>query len=88
MIETIIEISVFIWALATLYGYKEKIKKRLLWDLELKHLKTYLIVLIKLTPENKETILITYDEYKRAGGNGYIDLMFNEWKTKYLSPTK
>ncbi|MDR3169835.1 MAG: hypothetical protein LBU27_09165 [Candidatus Peribacteria bacterium] len=67
MVEMIIQISVFLGALVAIYGFKEKIKKWLLSDLELKTLRTYLIVLIKLTPMNKETILLTYDEYKRLG---------------------
>jgi hypothetical protein len=33
---------------------------------------------------NKETILLTYDEYKRLGWNGYVDFMFKEWKEQYL----
>jgi hypothetical protein len=86
--ETIIQLSVFLGALWIIFAYKEKIRKWLLGDLELRTLRTYLIVLIKNTPDNIETILITYDDYKKLWGNGYVDLMYQKRKEKYLDNGK
>lgn len=36
--------------------------------------------LIHDDPENEDTICKLFDEYKKAGGNKYMDLKFEKWK--------
>jgi len=39
-------------------------------------------------PENRYAITMLYDQYKRMGGNSYLDAEFEKWTKKYNKPTK
>ena len=39
--------------------------------------------LIQHDPKDKYTICLLYDEYKKNGGNSYLDAMYNKWSKKY-----
>jgi predicted membrane-bound mannosyltransferase len=88
--ETIIELSVFTVAIATIYRYKEKIKRWLLKEVKdeiredkLETKRNSILYLITFIPENSVAIMRAYDEYKALGGNSYIDDVFYRWKAEY-----
>ena len=43
-----------------------------------------IIAQIEHNPTDVKTILSLYDEYKKEGGNSYMDAYVNKWKKKYL----
>lgn len=51
-------------------------------DINIKLKRMEIIMNICHNPEDKETILTLYDEYKNIGGNSYIKNMIQEWKDR------
>ena len=39
-------------------------------------------------PENRFAITMLYDQYKRMGGNSYLDAEFEKWAKKYNKTTR
>lgn len=51
-------------------------------DINIKLKRMEIIMNICHNPDDKETILTLYDEYKAIGGNSYIRNMIQEWKDR------
>lgn len=63
--------------------HKKGISKKL--DLCLmKQTRLEIIAQIEHNPTDVKTILSLYDEYKKEGGNSYMDVYVEKWKKKYL----
>lgn len=39
-------------------------------------------------PTNRYAITLLYDQYKKLGGNSYLDAEYEKWAKKYNKPTK
>ena len=57
-------------------------KKNIIDDCNKKLLRLEIIMNLYHNPEDRETILNLYDEYKAKGGNSYIASRINEWSKK------
>lgn len=55
-------------------------KKNLIKESERRLLRLEIIMNLYHNPEDKETILKLYDEYRAKGGNSYIAQRINEWQ--------
>jgi type III secretory pathway component EscV len=60
----------------------EKINSRLT-EVELSTMRIEIVSMIEQHPEERLLICRMYDEYKKSGGNTYIDSLFDNWKRSF-----
>lgn len=51
----------------------------------IKQTRLEIIAQVEHNPKDVRTILSLYDEYKKEGGNSYMDAYIENWKKKYLN---
>lgn len=50
----------------------------------IKQTRLEIIAQVEHNPTDVKTILSLYDEYKKEGGNSYMDMYIRKWKKKYV----